>query len=91
MCSVYGIKQRASFNFLKHSHDVDCLLPDIAVTFFDAKATDIVFNIITGLVSEDKLFSIDFVSSKFSSFEYSQIGQKKKPQLFKITSPTNEM
>ena len=64
---------------------------DIAVTFFEGKATDIVFNIITGLVSEDKLFSIDFVSCKFSSFEYSQIDQKKKPQLFKITSPTNEM
>ena len=71
MCSVYGIKQRSSLNFLKYFHEVDCLPPDIDHDIFQGIATDIVFNIITGLVNESKLFSIDFVSSKFSSFEYS--------------------
>ena len=57
--------------------------------FFEGVATDIACNIITGLVSEDKLFSIDLADGKFASFEYSRIDKKNKLQNFKITSPSN--
>ena len=89
MSSLYGIKQRSCLNSLKYFHVVDGLPPHIARDIFEGVAIDIVCNIITGLVSEDKLFSIDFVNGKIASFEYSRIGEKNKPQPFKIISPSN--
>ena len=89
MSSVYGIKQRPCLNSLKYFHVIDGLPPDIAHDIFEGVATDTVCNIITGLVSEEKLFSIDFVNGKIASFEYSQIDKKNKPQPFKIISPSN--
>ena len=71
MSSVYRIKQRSCLNSLKYFHVVDCLPRDIAHDIFEGVSIHIVCNIITGLVSEDKLFSIDFVNSKIVSFEYS--------------------
>ena len=71
MSSVYRIKQRSCLNSLKYFHVVDCLPRDIAHDIFEGVSIHIVCNIITGHVSEDKLFSIDFVNSKIVSFEYS--------------------
>ena len=89
MSSLYGIKQRSCLNSLKYFHVVDGLPPHIAHDNFEGVAIDIICNIITGLVSEDKLFSIDFLNGKIASFEYSRIDKKNKPQPLKIISPSN--
>ena len=52
MSSDYGIKQRSCINSVKYFHVVEGLPPDMI--FFEGVAIDIVCNIITGLVSEDK-------------------------------------
>ena len=78
--SVYGIKQKLCLNSLKYFHVVDGLPPDIAHDIFEGVAIDIVCHIITGLVSEDKLFSTGFVNGKIVSFEYSRIDKKNKSQ-----------
>ena len=79
MSSIYEIKQRSCLNSLKYFHVWDGLPLDITHDIFDGIAKDIVCNIITGLVSEEKLFSIDFVNSKIASFEFSGIDKKNKP------------
>ena len=89
MSSAYRIKQMSCVNSLKYFHVVDVLPPDIAHDIFEGVAINIVCNIITGLVCEDKLFSIDFVNGKIASFEYSQINKRNKPQSFKIIPPSN--
>ena len=76
-------------NSLKYFHAVDVLPPDIAHDILEGVAINNVCNIITGLVCEDKLFSIDFVNGKIASFEFSQIDKRNKPQPFKIIFPSN--
>ena len=89
MPSIHGIEQRSCVNSLEYFHVADGLPPDIANDIFQGIAIDIVCNIITSLVSEDKLFSTDFVKSKLASIEYSQIDERNKPQSFKIVSPSD--
>ena len=63
MSSIYGIKQKSCVNFLKNFHVADGLPPGIGNDIFEGIAIDIVGNIMTSLVSEDKSFSTAFVNS----------------------------
>ena len=65
MSLIYGIKEKWCVNFLEYFHVVDGLPPGIGNDIFEGIAIDIVCNIIASLVSEDKLFSTDFVNSTF--------------------------
>ena len=46
-------------------------------------------DILLGLVSVSKVFTIDFVNKAIASFEYSKIDRKNKPQPLKIISSAN--
>ena len=46
-------------------------------------------DILLGLFSVSKVFTIDFVNKAITSFEYSKIDRKNKPQPFKINSSVN--
>ena len=63
MSLIYGIKEKWCVNFLEYFHVVDGLPPGIGNDIFEGIAIDIVGNIMTSLVSEDKSFSTAFVNS----------------------------
>ena len=46
-------------------------------------------DILLGLISVSKVFTIDFVNKAIASFEYSKIDRKNKPQPLKIISSAN--
>ena len=46
-------------------------------------------DILLGLFSVSKVFTIDFVNKAITSFECSKIDRKNKPQPFKINSSVN--
>ena len=88
LCSLYGIKSNSCQHSLQYFHVIDGLPPDIAHDIFEGIAIDVINDLLLGLISVSKVFTFHFVN-KTTSFEYSKIDRKNKPQQFKIISSVN--
>ena len=85
--SVYGIKKRCCLNDLEYFHVINSLPPDLAHDVFEGIAINIHSDIV-GYFCKEKIIRLEEINEKISSFKFSDLDKRNKPQLFRIFSAT---
>ena len=84
---MYGIKERSCLNDLEYFHVINDLPPGLAHDVFESIPIDVLSDIV-GYFCKEKIIRSEEISDKISSFKFSELDKRNKPQLFRIFSAT---